>query len=227
MKKILIIKHGALGDVILSLRAIVSIKEHFINSNITILTEKKYINIFSKFKFIDKIKIDNRIKPSPLSAIGLIFWFAKNKFDWVFDLQTSKRTTLYYNLFTIFGNFKWNGRAKGCSHIHNDPKRTQMHTLDRHKQQLYVAGIKKIKSVNWNIFRESLENISISKKFAIIIAGGAINRPNKRWSLDKFIKLAYYFKSKSIQSVFIGGKDEKAITHEKLPKKKLYIKPSW
>ena len=48
MKKILIIKHGAFGDIVLSLYAIFSINNHFKNSEITILTESKYGNFFKK-----------------------------------------------------------------------------------------------------------------------------------------------------------------------------------
>ena len=49
MKKILLIKHGALGDIVFSLPVMHTIKKFYFNSSIDLLTEKKYINL----EFID------------------------------------------------------------------------------------------------------------------------------------------------------------------------------
>ena len=46
MKNILIIKHGSLGDIVLSIYPIFSIKEKYKNSKVTILTEAKYQDLF-------------------------------------------------------------------------------------------------------------------------------------------------------------------------------------
>ena len=46
MKKILIIKHGALGDVILSMHSVFAIWKHFKNCEISVLTESKYKELF-------------------------------------------------------------------------------------------------------------------------------------------------------------------------------------
>ena len=60
MKKILVIKHGALGDIILSMYPLFSIKKNFNNHSFTILTESKYSNLFKNIPFVDCIKADNR-----------------------------------------------------------------------------------------------------------------------------------------------------------------------
>ena len=62
MKKILIIKHGALGDVILSMYSIFTIWRHFKGYEISDLTESKYKELFQCLPFIKDIKIDNRPK---------------------------------------------------------------------------------------------------------------------------------------------------------------------
>ena len=148
MKKILIIKHGAFGDIVLSLYAIFSINNHFKNSQITILTESKYKKIFEKIPFIKTVRIDNRAKIYNLiSHLKLLLWFCESKFDWVFDLQTSNRTNVYYKLFSIFYRVKWSGTAKNCSHPHLDKKRITLHSVERQKQQLKIAGITKFKNV--------------------------------------------------------------------------------
>ena len=61
-------------------------------------------------------------------------------FSRVYDLQTSKRSSSYFNLFEE-PRPEWSGIAEGCSHPHNNPKRNFMHTIERQKEQLSVAGI--------------------------------------------------------------------------------------
>ena len=100
-KKILVIKFGGLGDVVLSLNAMYSIYKHF-GKNISLLTEKPFDKLLkkskwfkeiftikrSKFYFYDIYKIKKKIDP--------IF------FSNVFDLQTSKRSSYYLKIFKNF-----------------------------------------------------------------------------------------------------------------------------
>ena len=44
MKKILIIKHGSLGDIVLALPAFAAIRFHYNKSKIYLLTEEKYFS---------------------------------------------------------------------------------------------------------------------------------------------------------------------------------------
>ena len=212
MKNILIIKHGSLGDVILSLYPIFSIKKHFNKCNITILTEEKYRKIFNKLTFVNKIKIDNRARFFSIkSNLKLLIWFHREDFDWVFDLQTSKRTNLYFFIFSIYKDFLWNGIAKNCSHRHSNSSRVFMHTMERQKEQLSIAGIKTVKKINWKFLKGNLKNFCIPKNYALIIPGGSISRTEKRWPLENFITLIDYLCSLKLKSIVIGGKDEKML----------------
>ena len=60
-KKILIIKHGSLGDIVFALEPILAIKNKFDNSVIDLVTEEKFISLFKKIKMFDQFIIDNRI----------------------------------------------------------------------------------------------------------------------------------------------------------------------
>ena len=60
MKKILVIKHGSLGDIIFALPAMFSIRNKNPEALIHLLTEKKYIFFLSKSKIFDNIFVDNR-----------------------------------------------------------------------------------------------------------------------------------------------------------------------
>ena len=60
MKKILIIKHGSLGDLILSLSSMYSIRNKYNESSIHLITEEKYYSFLKKTNFFEKIIKDNR-----------------------------------------------------------------------------------------------------------------------------------------------------------------------
>ncbi len=210
MKKILIIKHGSLGDVILSMYAIFSIKKHYEKSKITILTESKYHDLFKFVPFVDKIKFDNRPKIFNLiSLVKLCVWFHKQNFDWVFDLQTSKRTNIYFFIFSLFTDFKWNGIAKNCSHPHLGSKRTRLHTLKRQKEQLKFAGIKSQTNVNWRFLKSDIRKFFLKDNLFLLVIGGSIHRPEKRWSIENYIELIKYLNQKKIYPIIIGGNLEK------------------
>ena len=105
MKKILIIKHGSLGDIIFSLQSMFSVKNKYIDSSIDILTEKKYVNFFLKSKIFDNIIIDDR-KNFIFQTIILLFSLSKNKYELIIDLQNSQRTSFYNLFFRIFSRSK-------------------------------------------------------------------------------------------------------------------------
>tara|TARA_Y100000589_G_scaffold234809_1_gene222198 strand:- start:290 stop:1222 length:933 start_codon:yes stop_codon:yes gene_type:complete len=216
VKKILIIKHGAFGDVILSMHPIFTIWKHFKDYEITVLTESKYKELFQYLPFIKNIKIDNRPKFYYFSKyISLFQWFYKSNFEWVFDLQTSKRTNLYFSILSLFKDFNWNGIAKNCSHPHLSSNRKKLHTLDRQKEQLRAAGISKISKPDWNYFKPRISKFSVEKPYAILVPGGSRHRKNKRWDFKNFLEIVKFLKKKNIISVLIGGRDEKDILHNK------------
>ena len=59
-KKILIIKHGSFGDIILATGAIKSIRKHFLNHKIYLLTSSNYLNFMKQCPNIDRFIIDDR-----------------------------------------------------------------------------------------------------------------------------------------------------------------------
>ncbi|MBF96427.1 MAG: hypothetical protein CFH34_00291 [Alphaproteobacteria bacterium MarineAlpha9_Bin4] len=222
MKKILIIKHGSLGDVILSIYPIFSIKKHYQKSNITILTESKYYDLLKFIPFVDNIKFDNRPKLINLFVmIKLCVWFYREKFDWVFDLQTSSRTNIYFFIFSIFSNFKWNGIAKKCSHPHLSDNRKTLHTIERHRQQLKIAGIKSIKIIDWGFLKSDISKLNLGDNLFLIVIGGSIHRPEKRWATENYIQLIKYLNEKNVCPVIIGGiAEKKYLTNQNFTKVK-------
>ena len=96
MSNILIIKHGALGDIAQACGAIQDISENHNNDEIYLLTTKPYFNLFKKNPYISNVILDKR-----LSRLNVIYLYSlmktlkKHNFSKVYDLQNSSRTSFY------------------------------------------------------------------------------------------------------------------------------------
>ena len=139
-KKILIIKFGGLGDIILSLDAIFSIKEYH-KAQIFLLTEKPYKQFFIKSKWFKKIITIKRSFFYFMDINQIKKQIKFGDFDFVYDLQTSKRTSFYLK---FFHNEKviTNGIGKYANIEHDDPLRDMMHTYERQRDQILLSNIK-------------------------------------------------------------------------------------
>ncbi len=99
IKNILVIKWGALGDLVASTSAIKTIRDNFPDSYITLLTNKLMSQIIPPGFLVDEhvfINTDrNKIKDSFLKQLGLIIKLRKRKYDLAINLRwTSERAAL-------------------------------------------------------------------------------------------------------------------------------------
>ena len=142
-------------------------------------------------------------------------------FDFVFDLQTSDRTSFYLKLFSKNETIT-NGIGKFAKINHSNKNRNNMHTLERQKNQMESSHIicdSKV-DLQW-LFRS---NINIPKaKYAMIVPGGSRKRMNKRIPITIFLRLSDYLLNCGLEILLIGSKDDEKICNyisEKLPKVK-------
>ena len=209
---ILIIKHGALGDIILAGPAMQAIRKHHKNDFIVCLTIDTYADTLEICPWIDKVIVD--IKPKWNDVKGwhrLRNLFLKYKFIKVYDLQTSYRSNIYFYFFFFLRAVVWSGIAYGSKYRHSNPKRKFMHTFDRHKDQLKLCGIKYDKIPDWKWLSKNYENRNLlpSKDFAIIVPGSSPHRIDKRWNKNSFSQLIKELSKLGIKSLLLGSKNEK------------------
>ena len=202
---ILIIKHGALGDMILATGPMKAIRQHHPDATITLLTQPFFATLMQDCSFIDRIETDTRPKWWKLArSLPLIRQLRARHYDWVYDLQTSSRSSLYQR---IIPHAHWSGIAKGASHRHDTPHRTTSHTIDRQKEQLAIAGITEVPPPDISWMGDTLpprDNIP----YALIVPGGSAHRPEKRWPVEHFAKLAEALLAKGITPIILGSKAE-------------------
>ena len=210
MKRILVIKLGALGDFILSTGAFSDIRAHHKNDHITLLTQPPYAGLGEKTGCFDAVSVDPR---KPFWNIKYLIEMRRKLggFDMVYDLQTNDRSAAYFHL---AGKPQWSGIAKGCSHPQRNQNRNNMHTIDRVQDQLRDAGLTPSHEVDFRFAASDIAGLLKrydleDEHFTVLVPGGAPHRPGKRW--PHFEDLAHYLLNHGHKVVLIGTNAEEDI----------------
>lgn len=210
-KNILIIKHGALGDVIQCEGALRDIREHHTEAHITVITEPAYAKIMERCPWVDDVMRDPRAPRWRLDKMWSLGRALRDlHVDRVYDLQNSSRTTDYFRWF--FRQTEWSGTAPGCSHPHKAENPKNIHSLKRLKGQLEDAGLTCTHTlrpdVSWmaNDVSDLLKNEGIAPGFVLLIPGSSAAHPQKRWPYYKELASRLIQAGKTI--VTVPGPDE-------------------
>ena len=209
-KKIMIIKHGSLGDIILSLGAIKSIKMYFDDCKIYLLTSSKYYDLMKNCPYIDKIIIDDR---NPiyffLKNVDLAKKIFKHNFHYIIDLQNSKRTFFYNILFRLFSKSIISS-SRPMAHLrYTIPPQGYEHVTTGLKNQLHLMKIKKFyePDIEW-LSSSNVNNIKFDNSYVVIIPGTSKRGEKKRWPSDKYAKLTKFLIEKDLSVVIVGNKSD-------------------
>jgi ADP-heptose:LPS heptosyltransferase len=200
-ESILIIKHGAFGDFIQSLGAFAAIRAHNIGARITLLTTRPWVQLAEAAPWFDAVWTDDR-RGGRRSLWATVNRIRAARFDYVFDLQNSDRTALYFWLLWP-RNRQWSGLVRGCSHPHRTPHRPLLHTLERLREQLFLAGIDPMPDPGLDWLTTSTPPV-VPGPFALLVPGGSPHRPEKRWPGERYAALAAYLVTCGLTPVIIG-----------------------
>ena len=100
VERILVIKHGALGDWVLATGCFAAIRRHHWSARITLLTTPAFAKLGGRCGWFDEVWTDERssILADPLAWIRLRGRLIEAEFLRVYDLQTSSRTGHYFRM---------------------------------------------------------------------------------------------------------------------------------
>ena len=209
---ILIIKLGALGDLIIATPLIRAIIQSHKNAQIVILTRKTYVSFFDGWNGVSLIELTDSSWGATfktLSTIRKTFW---NK---IYDFQGNRKSrmlTFFCSAKEKIGNHRFPNTI-----FPNQAWNKQIHIFYRMKTLLEMNGIKDISQIPYIEFGEKekikitkwLNNNIGSKNFVILHAGSNQNRKNKRWPF--FDILAAKLESEGYKVVWVGGSDDKDV----------------
>jgi ADP-heptose:LPS heptosyltransferase len=201
--RVLVIKLSALGDFVQAMGPFAAIRAHHPDARITLLTTRPLVELARASPYFNEIWVDHRPKPWDVPGLLRLRKMLRSaKFQMVYDLQTSERSSSYFHM---MGDPPWSGIASGCSHPHANPDRDRMHTLDRQAEQLRMAGIRITPPPDLGWLQRDLRRHGLPERFVLLVPGGAPHRPAKRWPAAHFAQVARHFGKLGRPSVVIGN----------------------
>ena len=212
-ERILVIKHGALGDWVLATGCFSAIRRHHWSAHITLLTTLAFADWGARCPWFDEVWIDERASPltRPLDWVRLRRRLIDGEFARVYDLQTSGRTGFYFWMLPRRRRPEWSGEVAGCSHPHRNPRWASMHTVAVRAKQLGVVGIEDVPAPTLDWLNGGIDEFALPDAFSLIVPGGSAHRPEKRWPAECFADLARNLADSGRPPVLIGKNAEAAI----------------
>ncbi len=206
MKRILVIRLGALGDMALSFAAFAALRAHHRADQITLMTTLPFQAWMDESPWFDRVITDTR--PGWFDLPSLIRLQSKLwGYDFIYDLQTSRRSSRY---FWLAGRPPWSGIARGCSHPHANPRRNFMHSIDRQREQLAMAGVtvSPAPDLSWLARHGPV----LPQPYALLVPGTSPTHGGaKTWPLERFGAIAKRLAADGVTPVAVGAAGQASV----------------
>ncbi|MEP2775466.1 MAG: glycosyltransferase family 9 protein [Luteolibacter sp.] len=213
-EKILVIKLGALGDIILAMEAFHAVRAKHPAAHISLLTREPFVKLTSQMPWFDEVVVDTKPK---FHQIGKILIFRKmlrgGDYTRVYDLQGNDRSGFYFKLMGP-GQPEWCGTVNGCSHRRHDHRKDPVPATERMLRFLESVDVPRAGAPELGWLSGSVEGLGLPEKFVVLIPGCAPQHPHKRWPAEHFAKLAELLAEKGIGSVALGTAVDGAVIEQ-------------
>lgn len=206
VERILVIRLSALGDFVLSFASFAAIRDHHPDADITLLTTAPFAKLASAAPWFDHVVTDDR--PGLWNPLGMarLAWGLRG-FDRVYDLQTSARSSRY---FILAGRPEWSGIARGCILAQTGPARETMHTVERQRDQLRIAGIVDCAQPDLS-WLTSTPAPTLPRGSVLLVPGAAPQHKAKRWPVANFAEIARALVTRGFMPVVVGSASEQKL----------------
>lgn len=214
---ILIIKMGALGDVIMSTSIIRTIIDHHAGERVWLLTSPGYAHLFLDWP---GLAVHALPRKGLLAMIQTLVWIRKNRYARIYDLQSSERTAL---ICLLSGVAERAGNHPGPAYTLHPPTpyNGKYHAVDRLNEILVSADVFPCQAPPFlpvsnesklRVFSWLADTGLADKSFVIMHAGASAKHSQKRW--PRFLELALRLESLGLKTLWLGGKEDTAINIE-------------
>lgn len=221
VKRILVIKLGAIGDVILAVPSLRALRNNFPNAFISVLTGSEARTILKKCPYIDDIilyerKGKYRLIKGLLKVANVI---RQKAFDMSIDLQNNRKTHLIAWLGGIPRRFGYNNKKFGYL-INNKLKylKIVVGPVEEQFRVLRKAGVNTVGSSkrlevwpgkeDFLYVDNFLKNEWVRENQALVGLNVGSRWRTKRWPLKSFARLSDMLAAKDIRVVLTGSKEE-------------------
>lgn len=184
-ERILVIKHGAFGDVMQTDGALRDIRAHHAGAEIVVLTTPPYQAVFARSPSVDRVVTEERAPRWRLDRMAALrTQLRRLRIGRVYDLQHSRRTGAYRRW--IFPDIPWSGETQKRDWLLR-LKPQDLPSLERFADQLTKAGVPPVRTphpdVSWMADDATalLEEAGIKGPFVMLVPGASAAHPEKRW----------------------------------------------
>ncbi len=210
-RRILVIKHGALGDIVQALDAFASLRAGNPLAHIALMTSPVFLSLAKMMPWFDEVIVDPRSGLLNLAAAWRIRQYFRQDWSVIVDMQCSSRTRNYFAHFAL-SNMRWIGTAAGCSDPL--PDFTGVNNRDRMVKSAEMAGgISQTPDISWLVNGAAqTEDPAVminDKQYAVLVPGCSLAKPQKRWPADRYAAIGDELVSRGFEIVLVGTVDDR------------------
>lgn len=219
IKKILILKWSAMGDIVIATAAMSDIRQAFPEASIDLHTTRVWSPLFEHDPRFNEVMTEN-----VRSLHGIWSWLKdirRRDYDLVIDLQSNDRSRYLLSSLTLLG---WAPRYRIGNHpvfpynISSGLKGVSIHAFDIQKKALAAAGVKAVfERPNLHVPEANREKVNqlcsehglFAGSFAIFFPGSHGAGLLKRWGVERYASLGRCLVDQGVEwVVLIGGPDD-------------------
>ncbi len=203
---ILVIRLGALGDIVFCFQAFHQIRQAHPGAEIALLTRPAFAPFAQTLPWFDRVIIETHpTAASPLRWLDLRKKIRDFNPSLVYDLQGKTRQTILYLL--LGGPFgpPWSGAAPFCKFPRPWPPAPGMGFADFLGAQLRAAGVPYLPPPNLPWLDAPTAKFDLPQRYAVLIPGCSPNALHKRWPAPKYAALAKKLIENRVACVLVGS----------------------
>lgn len=206
-ERVLVIRLGALGDLIQCFDAFQDIRRHHPDAAITLLTGTPFVGFAASMPWFDDVWGDPRGR-GPLAYWRVRRRLRAGRFTRVYDLQNKARTARYRWLMGLGGGARplWSGDAPGADFPRPD---IDAHNRQRYRAQLAAAGVPDSGGAETDWLAGGIGGLVPDVPFVLLIPGCSPHLPHKRWPPASYADLGRRLLGRGLLPVIVGTRADR------------------
>ena len=218
LQRLLVIKHGALGDIVQGFGAFASLRAGHPAAHVALLTTSPFVEMAKMMPWFDEVLVDSRagiMHPRESYRMRRVI---RDSWDMIIDLQCSQRTARYFQFFAR-PDARWIGTARGCSDPCPDFSGVNNYQRMRIAAEM-AGGAPAIPDLGWLLNGEGSSSTNtlaqtfaekLVQPYAVLVPGCSPAKPEKRWPAENFAALTRKFIENNISVVLTGTMADKDV----------------
>ena len=197
---ILVIKHGALGDMVQGFDAFAGLRAGRPEARITLLTSPPFAGLMTMTPWFDEVVEDRRRPVFDLPQLLRIRGLLQQEWEMIVDLQCSRRTSRYHRFLAPSGT-RWFGTSPGASDPY--PDFTGVNNAERMKVAIKMAGGTGCVTARLDWLRS--DSPVTGEGTVVLVPGCSPAKPSKRWPAAHFASVAREVMADGRQVAIVGA----------------------